>query len=49
MVAVMSRAPLARLRELAVRNPHFSVALAVGALLRLIAMLGLPGHAVVRR
>jgi hypothetical protein len=39
----MSRAPLARLRELAVRNPHFSVALAVGALLRLIAMLAYPG------
>src|SRR6202047_1319987 len=39
----MSRAPLVRLRELAVRNPHFSVALAVGALLRLIAMLAYPG------
>src|ERR1700730_15369180 len=39
----MSRAPLARLRELAVRNPPFSVALAVGALLGLIAMLAYPG------
>ena len=43
VVAVMSRAPLARLRELAVRHPHFSVALAVGALLRLVAMLAYPG------
>src|SRR3984893_41957 len=39
----MSRAPLARLHKLAVRNPHFSVALAVGALLRLIAMPAHPG------
>src|SRR6202451_388667 len=39
----MSRAPLRRLGELAVRPPHLSVALAVGALLRLIAMLGYPG------
>src|SRR5580658_5801226 len=43
VVAVMSRAPLARLRELIARHPQFSVALAVGALLRLIAMLGYPG------
>ena len=43
MVAVMSRAPLARLRELVARHPQFSVALAVGAVLRLVAMLGYPG------
>src|SRR5580693_10486690 len=39
----MSRAPLARLRELVARHPQFSVALAVGAVLRLLAMLGYPG------
>jgi hypothetical protein len=39
----MSRAPVARLRELVARHPQFSVALAVGALLRLIAMLAYPG------
>src|SRR5271155_1972126 len=39
----MSRAPLARLRELVARHPQFSVALAVGALLRLITMLAYPG------
>ena len=43
MVAVMSRAPLAQLRELVARHPQFSVALAVGAALRLVAMLGYPG------
>ena len=43
VVAVMSRAPLARLRELVARHPQFSVALAVGAILRLVAMLGYPG------
>src|SRR6201987_5340607 len=43
VVAVMSRAPLARLRELVGRHPQFSVALAVGAGLRLGAMLGYPG------
>ena len=43
MVAVMSRAPLARLRELVARHPQFSVALGVGAVLRLVAMLGYPG------
>jgi len=43
VVAAMSRAPLARLRDLVARHPHFSVALAVGALLRLIAMLAYPG------
>jgi Dolichyl-phosphate-mannose-protein mannosyltransferase len=43
VVAVMSRAPLARLRELVARHPQFSVALAVGAVLRLVAMLGYPG------
>ena len=43
MVAVMSRAPLAQLRVLVARHPQFSVALAAGALLRLIAMLGYPG------
>ena len=39
----MSRAPLARLRELVARHPQFSVALAAGAVLRLVAMLGYPG------
>jgi hypothetical protein len=43
VVAVMSRAPLARLRELVARHPQFSVALAAGAVLRLVAMLGYPG------
>ncbi len=43
VVAVMSRAPLARLRELVARHPQFSVALAAGAVLRLLAMLGYPG------
>ena len=43
MVAVMSRAPLAQLRVLVARHPQFSVALAVGAALRLVAMLGYPG------
>jgi hypothetical protein len=43
VVAVSSRAPLARLRELVARHPQFSVALAAGAVLRLIAMLGYPG------
>jgi hypothetical protein len=39
----MSRAPLAQLRVLVARHPQFSVALAVGAALRLVAMLGYPG------
>jgi hypothetical protein len=43
VVAVMSRAPLARLRDLVARHPQFSVALAAGAVLRLVAMLGYPG------
>jgi hypothetical protein len=43
VVAVMSRAPLAGLRELVARHPQFSVALAAGAVLRLVAMLGYPG------
>jgi hypothetical protein len=43
VVAVKSRAPLERLRELVARHPQFSVALAVGAVLRLVAMLGYPG------
>jgi hypothetical protein len=43
VVAVMSRAPLVRLRELVARHPQFSVALAAGAVLRLVAMLGYPG------
>src|ERR1700683_2767171 len=43
VVAVMSRAPLAQLRVLVARHPQFSVPLAVGAVLRLIAMLGYPG------
>jgi hypothetical protein len=43
VVAVMSRAPLAQLRVLVARHPQFSVALAVGAALRLVAMLGYPG------
>ncbi len=44
VVASMSRAPLVRrLRELAARHPQFAVALAAGAVLRLVAMLGYPG------
>ena len=44
MVAVISRAPLVRrLRELAGRHPQFALALAAGAVLRLVAMLGYPG------
>jgi hypothetical protein len=43
VVAVISRAPLAGLRELVARHPQFSVALAAGAVLRLVAMLGYPG------
>jgi hypothetical protein len=43
VVAVMSRAPLMRLRELIARHQWFAVALAAGAVLRLVAMLGYPG------
>ena len=44
MVAGKSRAPLVRrLRELTTRHPQFALALAVGAVLRLVAMLGYPG------
>jgi hypothetical protein len=43
VVAGMSRAPLVRLRELVARNQLFAVALAAGAVLRLVAMLGYPG------
>jgi Dolichyl-phosphate-mannose-protein mannosyltransferase len=43
VVAVMARAPVARLRELVARHAQFSVALAAGAVLRLVAMLGYPG------
>jgi hypothetical protein len=37
------RVPLSRLRELAVSNPLFAAALAAGAGLRLLVMLGYPG------
>ena len=43
MVAGIARAPLVRLRELVARNQLFAVALAAGAALRLLAMLGYPG------
>jgi len=44
VVAGMSRAPLVmRLRELVARHQLFAAALAAGAVLRLIAMLGYPG------
>jgi hypothetical protein len=43
VLAVMSRAPVAQLREHLARHPHFSVALAAGTVLRLVAMLGYPG------
>jgi hypothetical protein len=44
VIAGISRAPLVqRLRELVARNPLFSLALAAGAALRLVAMLGYPG------
>ena len=44
MVAGISRAPLVRrLREQAARHPQFAVALAAGAVLRLVAMIGYPG------
>ena len=44
MLAGISRAPLVRrLRELTARHPQFTLALAVGAALRLVAMLGYPG------
>jgi len=40
----MSRAPLVRrLRELAARHPQFALALAVGAVLRLVTMIAYPG------
>jgi hypothetical protein len=43
VVAGISRAPLVRLRELVARNQLFALALAAGAVLRLVAMLGYPG------
>jgi hypothetical protein len=43
VVAGISRAPLMRLRELVARNQLFALALAAGAVLRLVAMLGYPG------
>ena len=44
MIAGISRAPLVRrLRELTARHPQFALALAAGAVLRLVAMLGYPG------
>ena len=44
MLAGISRAPLMRrLRELIARHPQFAVALAVGAVLRLLAMIAYPG------
>jgi len=44
VVAGISRAPLVRrLRELAARHPQFAVALAAGAVLRLVAMIAYPG------
>jgi glycosyltransferase involved in cell wall biosynthesis len=43
VVAGISRAPLVRLRELVARHQLFALALAAGAVLRLIAMLGYPG------
>jgi Dolichyl-phosphate-mannose-protein mannosyltransferase len=44
VVAGISRAPLVRRsRELIARHPQFALALAVGAVLRLVAMLGYPG------
>ena len=43
VVAGISRAPLVRLRELVLRNQLFALALAAGAILRLVAMLGYPG------
>jgi hypothetical protein len=44
VLAGISRAPLVRrLRELTARHPQFALALAAGAVLRLVAMLGYPG------
>jgi len=44
VVAGISRAPLVRrLRGLVARHPQFAVALAAGAVLRLVAMIGYPG------
>jgi hypothetical protein len=44
VIAGISRAPLVRrLRELVARHPQFALALAAGAVLRLVAMLGYPG------
>ena len=44
MLAGISRTPLARrLRELIARHPLFAAALAAGAVVRLVAMLGYPG------
>jgi hypothetical protein len=43
VIAGISRALPARLRELIARDPLFALALAAGAALRLLAMLGFPG------
>ena len=44
MIAGISRTPpVRRLRELTARHPQFALALAAGAVLRLVAMLGYPG------
>ena len=44
MLAGISRAPLARrVRELVARHPQFAVALAAGAVLRLMTMIAYPG------
>jgi hypothetical protein len=43
VVAGIARAPLVRLRELVAGNQLFALALAAGAVLRLVAMLGYPG------
>jgi Dolichyl-phosphate-mannose-protein mannosyltransferase len=44
VIAGISRAPLVRrLRELAARHPQFALALAVGAVLRLVTMIAYPG------
>jgi hypothetical protein len=44
VIAGISRAPLVRrLRELAARHPQFTLALAAGAVLRLVTMIAYPG------
>ncbi|HUB22797.1 MAG TPA: hypothetical protein VMA97_10375, partial [Streptosporangiaceae bacterium] len=44
MIAGISRAPLVRrIRELAARHPQFTIALAAGAVLRLVTMIAYPG------